>query len=86
MKVTITITDASEIIDGQEIPFITMDVKADESVEGMSEPTPSMWTGSYIYELFKSGMLIQMVRDYITLKDQQAHDLAAKENTEAARD
>jgi hypothetical protein len=83
MKVTIEINDSSEIVDGKEVPFITMDIKSDESVDGMTEPTPAMWTGSYIYELFISGMLIQMVRDYIVLKDQQANAQAEQEEAES---
>jgi hypothetical protein len=83
MKVTIEINDSSEIVDGKEVPFITMDVKAAESVDGMTEPTPAMWTGSYIYELFISGMLIQMVRDYIMLKNQQANAQAEQEEAES---
>ncbi|MEQ8308100.1 MAG: hypothetical protein RIA09_16315 [Hoeflea sp.] len=83
MKVIIEICDTIEVHYGAEVPMITMDVKSEESVEGLSEPTPAMWTGSYIYELFTAGMLVQMVKEYIVLKNQQANEQAADANTEA---
>jgi len=70
MQIYVKFTDTVADLPQQgEVPVVTIDMASNESVDGMTEPTPAMWTAACVYELFTSGKLIEMTKEFIERKN-----------------
>lgn len=53
------------------VPVVAMDIESDEAPTS-SEPTPAMWTAACIYSLHVSGKLMELTKNFIASKEQEA--------------
>ncbi|MDX0267703.1 hypothetical protein GOC13_07770 [Sinorhizobium meliloti] len=70
--------DEVELPEQGKVPVVAVDMKSKESVEGMSEPTPAMWTAACVYELFVTGKLNELTQEFIASKKTAISDMFAK--------
>ncbi|MBB5276267.1 hypothetical protein HNR26_002319 [Rhizobium rosettiformans] len=72
MQILMKISDNVAQVEGKDVPVVAMDMKSVESVEGMSEPTPAMWTAACVYDLFVTGKLLELTTEFIASQKQEA--------------
>ena len=77
MQLLIKISDNTAEIEGKDVPVVAIDMKSIESVEGMSEPTPAMWTAACIYDLFVTGRLMKFTEEFIASKKTEVGEVVA---------
>ena len=75
MQLLIKISDNTAEIDGKNVPVVAIDMKSLESVEGMSEPTPAMWTAACVYDLFVTGRLMKLTEEFISSKKSEVGEI-----------
>lgn len=66
MKIQFTITDG--VMDHPthgEVPIVQVQLESLEEVVDKSEPTPAMWTAAAIFDMHKSGRLIEITKHFI---------------------
>jgi hypothetical protein len=78
MKVQFTIHD-SELEHPQlgTVPVVNVQLESLEEVVDKSEPTPAMWTAAAIFDLHKSGRLMEITKAFIATGKTEAVTVAS---------
>lgn len=73
MKVQFTIIDGTlEHPEFGEVPIVQVELTSLEEVVDKSEPTPAMWTSAAIFDLHKSGRLMEITKNFILTGNTEA--------------
>lgn len=66
MKIQFTIIDGTmDHPTHGEVPIVQVELQSLEEVVDRDEPTPAMWTSAAIFDLHKSGRLMEITKGFI---------------------